>query len=75
MDIAKIKVDGIIYDLIDDSFYNMVSDEYSSSKTYAVGDYCIYEYRLYRCTMAISSPENFDGAKWTITNLAEFCQR
>lgn len=28
---------------------NLISDAYSSSKTYSVGDYCIYQNQLYRC--------------------------
>lgn len=74
MNIAKVKVDGVIYNLIDKDFYDMICEEYDSSKTYEVGDYCIYEYELYKCIMAVSSPENFDSNKWTITNLAEFCR-
>ena len=33
---------------------NMISDAWSANKTYAVGDYCIYDNSLWRCTVAVS---------------------
>lgn len=39
---------------------------YSSTSGYAVGDYCIYQGNLYRCTTAIgSSGENWTAGHWT----------
>ena len=39
---------------------------YSTTSGYAVGDYCIYQGNLYRCTTAIgSSGENWTAAHWT----------
>ena len=41
---------------------------YSTTSGYAVGDYCIYQGNLYRCTTAIgSSGENWTAAHWTQT--------
>lgn len=37
---------------------------YSSSATYAVGDYCTYNRTLYKCTSAVSS-EAWDATKWS----------
>lgn len=48
-----------------------VSDIYSSSSTYAVGDYCIYGNTLYKCTTAISTAEAFNSSKWTAVTVAE----
>ena len=41
-----------------------LSDAYSASKTYAVGDYCIHDNRLMVCKTAISTPEPWNSAKW-----------
>ena len=43
------------------------SDAYDNSKSYAVGDYCIYDNKLYKCITAITSAEAFDISKWQHT--------
>lgn len=48
---------------------DMITDAYSSSSTYAVGDYCIYGNTLYKCTTAISTAEEFDSSKWEEVNV------
>lgn len=45
-------------------------DEYSSSETYAVGDYCIYTNTIYKCKTAITTPEAFNSSKWDATSIA-----
>ena len=42
-----------------------VAAQYSTSATYNVGDYVIYNEQLYRCTTAITTPENWTAAHWT----------
>ena len=44
-------------------------DEYSNSSTYVVGDYCIYNNKLYVCNTAIATAEDFDSSKWTETSI------
>ena len=44
---------------------------YSSSSTYEVGDYCIYNNKLYKCTTAISTAEAFNSTKWQQIKIAE----
>ena len=39
--------------------------EYSDTGTYAVGDYCLYQGNLYRCTTAINSGEAWNSAHWS----------
>lgn len=34
-----------------------VAANYDSSETYAVGDYCLHDGSLYKCSTTISSPE------------------
>lgn len=43
----------------------VVASAYSSSSTYAVGDYVIHNSNLYRCTTAITTAEAFTAAHWT----------
>ena len=44
---------------------------YSSSSTYAVGDYCIYNNKLYKCKTAITTAEAFNSTKWVQIKIAE----
>ena len=44
---------------------------YSSSDTYAVGDICIYNNKLYRCNTAISTAEAWNSNHWTEINLLD----
>ena len=46
---------------------DIVSDEYSATNTYAVGDYCIHENILYKCKTVITTGEAFDSNKWIQT--------
>jgi hypothetical protein len=46
-----------------------VADRYSASKTYAVGEYCIYNNLLFKCTTAITAAEAWNAAKWTLTTV------
>ena len=48
-----------------------VSDIYSTSSTYAVGDYCIYGNTLYKCTTAISTAEAWNSGHWTAVSVAD----
>ena len=42
-------------------------DAYDATQTYAVGDYCSYDGKTYKCTTAVSSAEPFDNTKWEVT--------
>lgn len=46
-----------------------LAQNYSSSSTYSVGDFVIYENQLYKCKTAISSGESFNSSKWDATSL------
>jgi len=48
-----------------------ISDQYDTTKTYDVGDYCIYNNTLYKCTTEISTAEEFDSSHWTVVNVSE----
>jgi predicted esterase len=46
-----------------------IAATYSSSATYAVGDYCIHDGGLYRCTTAITTAEAWTSGHWTAAKL------
>lgn len=48
-----------------------VAAQYSSSATYDVGDYVIYNGNLYRCTTPITTAETWTAAHWTATVLGD----
>lgn len=48
-----------------------VASAYSSSATYAVGDYCFYNGSLYRCITPITTAEAWTAAHWTAAVLGD----
>lgn len=48
-----------------------VAAQYSTSATYDVGDYVIYNGQLYRCTTAITTAETWTAAHWTAAVLCD----
>lgn len=62
---------GVVYLVDKGSFVKIVADRYSAEQTYAVGDYVIHTEQLYKCIMAIDTPEEFDAEKWTQVKLAD----
>lgn len=46
-------------------------DAYDSTATYEIGDFCIYNNTLYRCTTAISTAEAWNSTHWTDTNIVD----
>ncbi len=49
----------------------LLATAYSPSSTYAVGDYCIYNDILYRCTTAITTAEAWTAAHWTAVTVGD----
>ena len=49
----------------------VVASEYSTSNTYAVGDFCIHNSVLYRCTTAITTGESWTSGHWTATTVGD----
>lgn len=56
-------------DAIDNSCQDMISDEYDSTSTYAIGDYCIKDNTLYRCTGTTTG--TWDQSKWSPTKISD----
>ena len=68
--------DGTIYSTAGESVRAQIkliavmnATEYSSAQTYALGDYCTHDGKLYRCTTAITEPEAWTEAHWTETTV------
>lgn len=53
---------------------DIIADYYDSTATYAVGDYCIYNNELYRCTTAITTAEAWNSSHWTEVNVSDELQ-
>lgn len=56
---------------LQDSVNDNTADAYDSSSTYKVGQLCIYNNTLYRCTTAITTAEEWTAAHWTATTIAK----
>ena len=54
-------------DLVD----NISVDEYDSTSTYNVNDYCIYNNVLYKCITAVTVAEAFNSSKWQQTTVID----
>lgn len=65
----KIDLNGLGF--FKDTENAMIADEYSSSSTYAVGDYAYHAGTLYKCTTAITTAEAWTSGHWTAAKLAE----
>lgn len=80
-EVADIEVINANMDKIDTQMKNnsdgvnfakkITSDFYDNTKTYKVGDYCVYDNKLYKCTTAITSEEAFNVDKWKETTVAK----
>lgn len=46
-----------------------ICDEFSKLNSYAVGDYCIYQNKLYKCNTATNG--DWDASKWTETSVGD----
>lgn len=53
--------------LRDNNIYSLLADQYNSSQTYNAGDYCVYEYQLYKCNDTTTG--NWDSTKWDGTTI------
>lgn len=59
-----VRIDNVIYAVGGDSANQNIADAFSELQTYAVGDYCIYESILYKCTTAVQTAGAWDSTKW-----------
>lgn len=52
----------------------MISDNYSTTLTYKIGDLCIYNNILYKCIAEITEGEAFNSSHWEQTTLGDKIQ-
>ena len=69
--LSKWNIRGIQYDVTEAQLRDAIAQPYSNTSTYAVGDYCLYNGTLYKCTTAISTAEEWTGAHWAETTLGQ----
>lgn len=62
---AMSEIAGLLTAAVEEVGIALGASTYSEALTYAVGDYCVYSYALYRCTTAISTPESWNASHWT----------
>lgn len=48
---------------------NNTADAFDEAKTYAVGDYCIYNNALYRCIVAVETAGEWNPDNWVATSV------
>lgn len=46
--------------------FGLTQDTYSSSSTYAINDRVVYQNALYKCTTAITTPEEWNSSHWEL---------
>ena len=46
---------------------DVIAEDFDNTATYAVGDYCIYNGSLYKCTTAVTTAGDWDSSDWTET--------
>lgn len=56
-------------DLHADRLFGDTANEYSDASTYNIGDFVLYDWKLYKCTTNITTPETFDASHWNITKI------
>ena len=51
-----------------------IFEAFDPTKTYAEGEYCIYNNSIYECTTAVTTAGEWDPNDWTITNFASIAE-
>ena len=49
-------------------------DEFSTSASYSVGDFCIYQNTFYECVDDVTAGSDFDSTKWEATSIGSKIQ-
>lgn len=59
------KVDKVKLAVLEAILYGVDADEYSETKTYAIGEYCQHSSEYYVCSAAVETAGAWDASKWT----------
>ena len=62
--IDNIVKNAVTYDLVSKPLADDMANEFSIQSTYAVGDYVMHDYKLYKCISAVTTAGNWNSAKW-----------
>lgn len=62
--IDNIVKNAVTYDLVSKPLASDMANEFSIQSTYAVGDYVMHDYKLYKCISAVTTAGNWNSAKW-----------
>lgn len=71
-DISQFHINNQFYDLVDSSFYSLIADDFNSLTSYSEGDFCIYNYQLYKCLFATQG--DWISECWELISLADLIQ-
>lgn len=52
------------YDLASKPLSNAIADDFSASSTYSVGDYIMYDYKLYKCISPVTTAGTWKASNW-----------
>lgn len=58
---------GNVLSIVDYEARNIIAPAYNTTKTYTVGEYCMYDNKMYKCTTSVSTPGSFDPNSWSET--------
>jgi lysophospholipase L1-like esterase len=71
MSVTGFLVDSTIQKYDYESLENYNTPDFSTSSTYQVGDYVMYQGKLYKCTTEITTSGAWDSTKWSLAILSD----
>lgn len=71
MSVTGFLVDNTVQKYNYESLENYNTPDFSTSSTYQVGDYVMYQGKLYKCTTAIITGGAWDSTKWSLAILSD----
>lgn len=74
VDMKNMVVTDTTYRVVDGSVRDIIAEEYSTSKTYSIGDYCMYQGELHVCISDTSAGLWNEGA-WEVANIGDSLTR
>ena len=66
---------GDIDDQINDALAEIIAEEYSSTRSYALGSFCLREGKLYRCNTTIATGEAWNANHWDAQPVSYYLER
>ena len=66
---------GDIDNQINDALAEIIAEEYSSTRSYALGSFCLREGKLYRCNTTIATGEAWNANHWDAQPVSYYLER